>query len=76
MNIIGRCPAINGGLPTVLNAYISNVDNVKQYDDGTVEGYYDVTCNPGYTTTSGISGRITCLDSNTWSQPLPQCNCR
>jgi hypothetical protein len=76
MNTIGRCPAIDGALPTVPNGYRSNVDNVNLYSDGTADGYYDVSCNPGYALNTDIGGRITCLSSDAWSQPLPQCNCR
>jgi hypothetical protein len=51
------------------------VDNVQLYSDGTAAGYYDISCNPGYALNTDIGGRITCLASGSWSQPLPQCNC-
>jgi hypothetical protein len=71
----GRCPAIDGVLPTIPNGYRSNVDNVQLYSDGTAAGYYDISCEPGYALNTAIGGRITCLASGSWSQPLPQCNC-
>jgi hypothetical protein len=75
MVYLGRCPLINGGLPTIQNGYPSNLDNVNLYPDGTADGYYDVACNSGYALNTGIGRRITCLVSGSWSQPLPQCNC-
>ncbi len=51
------------------------MDNVQLYSDGTAAGYYDISCNPGYALNTDIGGRITCLASGSWSQPLPQCNC-
>ena len=62
-------------MPTVTNGYRSNADNVKLYSDGTAEGYYDISCQSGYALDPDIGGRITCLASGSWSQPLPQCNC-
>ncbi len=72
---LGRCPLIDGGLPKISNGYRSNVANVNLYSDNTAEGYYDVSCEPGYALNTDIGGRITCLSSDAWSQPLPQCNC-
>ena len=77
MNIIiylGGCPLINGVLPTVSNSYPSNVNNIRFDSDGTILGYYDLVCVSGYSLDTNIGGRITCLTTNSWSQPLPQCN--
>jgi hypothetical protein len=59
----------------VPNAYLSNVNNVKLYADGSAEGYYDIQCRTGYALNPNIGGRIACVAWNTWSHPLPQCNC-
>ncbi len=72
---LARCRLINNDLPKVTNGYRSNVDNVKLYSDNTADGYYDVSCQPGFALNPDIGGRITCLSSNAWSKPLPQCKC-
>lgn len=71
----GRCPLSNGELPKIENGYRSNIDNIKVYSSGVAEGFYDVSCSSGYELDSSIGGRITCLTSNSWSSPLPQCKC-
>jgi len=46
------------------------------YTNGFAQGYYDIECEPGYNLDPNIGGRITCLASGSWSQPLPVCICK
>ena len=71
----GQCPWQNDTLPTVANGYRKTVDNLKLYSDGLAYGFYDIDCNGGFRLDANIGGRITCLDSGLWSQPLPSCIC-
>lgn len=50
--------------------------NLKTYSDDTAEGFYEVQCHAGYQLNEAIGGRIMCLESGEWSQPLPECICK
>ncbi|CAF3828691.1 unnamed protein product [Rotaria magnacalcarata] len=68
----GQCSWRNG-LPLVPNSRKVNVTYLKTYSDGQAYGFYDIACDPGYSLDSTIGGRITCLKSGNWSNPLPVC---
>jgi len=73
VHVHGQCRWKDGALPTVENGYRSSVMNLKTYSDDTAEGFYEVQCHAGYRLNEAIGGRIMCLESGEWSQPLPEC---
>ena len=50
--------------------------NLKMFSDDTAQGFFDVQCNSGYQLDETIGGRVMCLESGEWSQPLPECTCK
>ena len=71
----GQCPWQNDTLPKIANGYHKSAVNLTLYTDGTAYGFYDIDCNGGFRLDTSIGGRITCLESGQWSQPLPNCIC-
>lgn len=63
-------------MPTVENGFHSDLTNLKTYADDTAEGFFEVQCNSGYQLDETIGGRVMCLESGDWSQPLPECTCK
>jgi hypothetical protein len=73
----GQCQWMNDKMPSVANSRRANVEKLRLFDNDTATGYFDIECQTGYAPDEQSSNmRITCLESGSWSTPLPKCNCQ
>jgi hypothetical protein len=72
---LGQCLGGPDSIPSVLHGHVSDVSNLN-FTNGAAYGYYVIQCDTGYGLDPDIGESIACLDSGSWSDPLPQCNCK